>query len=651
MRRALPFVALCLCACGGHVPLHAGFVPRSELQYDFDASRYADDAAVALYAEDGIFLSFHGKDDSFTQRRTHRVFAIQSEKAFDLAEVRIALHGNSQLVALRARHLKPDGTIVEIQPNEVIADEFSGDPAKGIAGRVFRFGDVQRGSVLEYVYVVEYPFLEVDDESGPIGEYPVRQYEAWIEASRPMIVEGRFYNVPARAQSVDGQDPDFRRIEISASNLPGSPKHEDFAPDWTFTQPRWAYRLKHWNFGGYVFPALETWNDVIGRWARHAWNLGNESLFDDFNEQVDVSECGGNLRCQVRTVRDLVDSQLEYSGVGSMREARKAAEVWRSREATAFERALIMRLLLERAGVDASLATYVARFTGQTDTDFPQTDRFNRVLVMVHSNDLLTWVDPTCRACKVGEVSDEARGVDALAFRMIVGQRGEPAVSSEWHHVMADGLAPPIRRAVHEATVWPSGDVTLDTRMERSGRFAFDRCAELRSWTEAHQQGRAHRDAMKLSATARLTDLKPPACDAEHATSSEGRSVFLPGHAVIEANRLYVPLTLLDPDYATTFDEPKRAQPIVFANGNARIEQKLHLTVPKPWRLDKPLAESARAEGFNATLEVVPAEDGADVRLTVDHEVGMHEASKYEAYHRVGEFLRRARLRLVEFKQ
>src|SRR5581483_6030618 len=148
MRRPLVVLAA-LCSACGHYSLEARWAHDSDLKYV--SARYSDDAAVALYAEDGVLLAARESDEPYTQKLTHRVWAVQSEKAFELADVRIALHGNWKLVALKARHLKPDGTVVELQPHEIIADEISGDPEKGIAARVFRFGDVQRGSILEYV--------------------------------------------------------------------------------------------------------------------------------------------------------------------------------------------------------------------------------------------------------------------------------------------------------------------------------------------------------------------------------------------------------------------------------------------------------------------------------------------------------------------
>jgi hypothetical protein len=645
-RSSLSLLVLGALASGcGHYSLEARFAEDRLLAYD--PASYPDDAAVSLYAEDGVLLTWRKGGKSFTQKLTHRAWAIQSEKAFDLAEVRIPMRADATLVALRARNKKPDGTVVELLPQQIISDETSGNPEKGVAGRLFRFADVQRGSVLEYSYVIEMPFLDTDEESNSFGEYAVRHYEAWIESSKEIILEGRFYNVPATPTATVGHDEAFRRIGVSADNLSGKPKNEEYAPDWTFTQPRWAYRMLHWNINGHVTPMLETWNDVIGRWARRAWSLDKEPLFDGFDERVDVSGCD-NAACKVERALALLDKHTEYSGLGTMRSARKATEVWQSKEASAFERALLLRWLLARAGVDASLAVYTARFTGQVDPQFPQTERFNRILVTVAGPAGPLWVDPGCRACGAGQVTDEAGAANALVFHVTERPLQEPEITSEWRTVDAKTLPAPERIMRHEATVWPNGEVTLESRNERRGRFALDRCVALRNDTDSSRLSRARDQALKLSPAARAASASAATCNVAAATSSEPRKLTLPQHAIFDGDRLEVPLTLLDPDYVKLFAEPKRLQPIVNASSDWHVEQRLHLKTPPGYKLVAPLQEKADAPGFKAAFVVAPAPDGADVRLSLDHAVGLYDEDEYAAYRKLGDFLRGARMRMVE---
>jgi hypothetical protein len=117
---------------------------------------------------------------------------------------------------------------------------------------------------------------------------------------------------------------------------------------------------------------------------------------------------------------------------------------------------------------------------------------------------------------------------------------------------------------------------------------------------------------------------------------------------VIDGDRMWVPLTLLEPDYAGTFIEEKRVQPIALQHGDWKIEQHVELAVPPGWTVAKPRKESAVAPGFEAAFEIAPTAGGAKASVVVSNRAGYHEPSGYPEYRKVGEFLRRARTQLIE---
>jgi hypothetical protein len=643
-----PLALAALSGCG-HLSLETHWAPAQLLKYD--ASQYTDDAAVGLFAEDGRLIARRSSDPPYTQALVHRAYAIQNERAFELAEVRVPLYGKNKLIALKARHLKPDGTVREIQPSEVIVDESESSDGKATNGRVFRFPNVEIGSVLEWVYVIEMPFIDTDDESPSLGEYPMRRYEAWIEASKEIILEGRFYNLPAQTQAGPGRDPNFKRISATLVDIPARPKREQFAADWTFTQPRWAYRMLHWNVAGHVTPVLETWEDVIGRWAFRAWATSKDALLEKFDERLDVGSCT-DLRCRVERALAWVDQHTEYSGIGSFARMRKATEIVRSRQASSFERALLMRRLLEDTGMIASLAAYTSLYTRQIDPGFPNLERFNRVLLYVPPQPGLAqalWVDPACQHCALGQVSDEARGIKARVFRALIQPLGDPVYSSDERVVEAPGDAPPTRVVTYQATVTPSGDLAIDVTDARSGRWAAARCADLRATSAAMRVSNVRRDLVSVAATAKLIALPPFECRPTEGRLWEQRKILLPEHAVFEKDHLYVPLTLFEPIWAGTFVEEKRLQPIAFESGDRTTEFHLQLKAPPGWALaGGARSETATAPGARASLELKPSADGAEARLELHIDAGYYEAADYPAYRKLAEFVRDARTRMIE---
>ncbi|MDP1827120.1 MAG: hypothetical protein Q8L48_27850 [Archangium sp.] len=651
MRAAAALLSLCALGCA-QVSLDAAFVADEKLTWD--ATKYPDDAAVGLYAEDGTLIVHRTSHPSYTQRLVHRVFALQAESAYDLAEHRIPLFGKNKLTALKARHKKPDGTIVELRPQEVIADDGLPGEENATHARLFRLPNVEKGSVIEWVYVIEYPYIDTDSESEALGEYPLKSYDVWIEASKEIILEGRFYNIPVTTHARAGRSEKFMRIGAAMNDVPARPKREHYAADWTFTQPRWAYRMLRWNLARQLTPVLESWNDVIWRWAVKGYSSQKDALFEGFDERVDVGSCA-DVPCRVARVRDFVHQRTAYTALGSFSGARKMTEVLQSRQATAFERGLLMRRFLEEAGLTANLATYAARHSEAFDKTFPTLERFNRLLVYLPRQrglDEGLWLDPSCESCAAGEVSSEASRVEALVFRANIIPLMDPVIVSEFRIVTAPATEEPVWRRTVDATPQANGDLRLEVKDERTERWAFERCAYLRETAERKLADDARRDALQIVSNATLLGLAPFTCSDHGAGSLERRTLELPRHLVVDDDRMYVPLKLLYPGFAEVFAEETRLQPIAFSGSGWKSEHVLRFKAPPGWRfVQGPKTSAEKAPNLSATVETTATAEGAEVKLTVTATLGYQEARDYAAYRRVGDFVRGVRLGLLELQR
>jgi hypothetical protein len=651
MRRAAALLSLWALGCA-QVSLDAAFVADERLTYD--AAKYPNDAAVGLYAEDGTLIVHRTSQPSYTQRLVHRVYAVQAESAYDLAEHRIPLQGTNKLTALKARHKKPDGTIVELRPQEVIADDGLPGEENATHARLFRLPNVEKGSVLEWVYVIEYPYLGTSEESDSLGEYPLKSYDVWIEASKEVILEGRFYNIPVATHARSGRSEKLMRIGASMNDVPARPKGEHYAADWTFTQPRWAYRMLRWNLRGQLTPVLESWNDVIWRWAVKGYSSEKDALFEGFDARVDLGDCA-DAQCRVERVRDFVHQRTAYTSLGSFSGARKLTDVLQSRQATAFERGLLMRRLLEDAGLTANLATFAARHSEAFDKTFPTLERFNRLLVYLPRQrglDEGLWLDPSCEGCAPGQVSPEAERVEALVFRANIIPLMDPVIVSEFRVVTAPVAEEPVWRRTYDATPQADGDLRLEVKDERTGLWAYERCAYLRESGARKLADDARGDALEIASNATLLANGPFKCSTHSAGSAEARTVELPRYLVIDDDRMYVPLKLLYPEFAEVFAEETRLQPIAFAGSGWKSEHVLRFKAPPGWRFVRgPKPAEEQAPHLSATVATTATGEGAEVKLTVSATVGYQEARDYAAYRRVGDFVRGLRLGLLELER
>lgn len=657
MKRAAWLLVLASCAARGPSQ-NARLARDSDLEAGRDPAGFDAAPAVALVAEDGTRIVHRGNAEFYTQKIVHRAFCIQTEEGFALADVRILVPPRAELMALRARYRKPGGgAFRELDPRDVIVDESAGDDPGRIANaRLFRFPDVQVGSILEWSYVLELQQLETDDEAQLPGDFPVRRWVAWVETTRDLELDVRSYNAPP-PRIDELVDEDWRRWTVTTGPVPHRPPEEAFAPHPTFTQPRLAFRVVRFNpeVQGrfFSYPVLPEWKDVFGRWVYAAYDA-EQSLFSGFRERLDVSGCT-TVYCRLQRAHGLVNARTRYSGIGSWLGSSRLVEVLASRQATGFERMLLLKGLLDGASVASWPGSYTARNSEVLDLTFPSLDHLNRPVLYVPRQaglDTELWVDPLCESCDPGVVSAEARGMRAKVFDVKGhGDDGRPDVSVYEAVVNGGASAASFRTRQYEAVVMQNGNVELTQRDERSGRLAVDFCSGEDEDPELTARA-LHVRVQRLSASAQATGAIEGDCDVAHARAWTGFKAVLPRHAVFDGPALLVPLTLLEPDWRGTFDEDARELPIAFAEGDRTLSYVLKLRAPPGWVLaTKAVSQTAIAPGLTATWAVQPAVDGAEVSLTVKVQASYHPATMYPSFRQAADFIRSVRMRVLELRR
>ena len=391
-------------------------------------------------------------------------------------------------------------------------------------------------------------------------------------------------------------------------------------------------------------PLLGDWKDLFARWAYGTY-LSRNSVLAGFTTRLDVQDCR-DVACKVERARNLVDRMTSYAGVGEWSITRRATEMIESRQSNAFERAVMMKVLLDGANVSSLLGAYTAPFSHRIDADFPSLEQLNRPILFIQQQRTLPeplWVDPTCSACALGQVSDEALGSWArLMQQKGYDELGRPQM--EAYGAVINGV-PFIRSGVTKtlvATVMLGGDVLFEHRDERAGAIALDVC-------QAGEDDDDDGPPPSISPTLELTSFEPQRCEPQRAFAASSYKAVLPDHAYADGRALYVPLTLLDPDWAVVFEGGARVLPVAFT-AQTRREYKLVLTVPQGFKLEgKKKTEVSAAQGLRAELTVSPTPAGADVSLVVDMTPGMYAPASYAQLRSVTEFIRGARARALKF--
>ncbi len=204
-------------------------------------------------------------DENNEAEYVYKRIKVLNEKGNKYADVEIVVPGGFKLADLRARTIHPDGKIVDFtgKPfDKVIAK------GKGIkySGKSFTLPEVTPGSIVEYMYKLEYPPNELPAHEWDVQDdlYTVKEsFKIHTYTGQLLGVEGGTgisvsYNLPKGVQPRSKGDS----FELQMENVPA------FSPE-PYMPPEQVYRY-HVTFfygGKEVSSAENFWRTIARRWA------------------------------------------------------------------------------------------------------------------------------------------------------------------------------------------------------------------------------------------------------------------------------------------------------------------------------------------------------------------------------------------------
>lgn len=424
MRRALTLLALFFSACS-FPALRTGWATPADLSAPPVPGE--DTApAVVLFEEERTLMDEGSGDRFYTQWLEHRVIRVQKEGGKWSGQVKLFAPAESTLVALMARVTQPDGGVEELDPSALLAAT-QGKEAADLDLRAFVLPSVGIGSVVEYVALHEKDTLWSHDETDAVRPLPVRRAVYSLEVPHELVIEAAAFNserVVEKHSLEDGRT----ELALTLEGVKASPT-EDFAPHPSHVDPRWAWRLTGFDYGGRGwYTRLRDWKDVV-KDSAVTLTVGDGTPGSTF--VIDTQGCDG-VPCLVGRATALVRSMVKTSGEGL--KARPLDEVLKSGSAGIAEQAGLVRLLLERAGLVARLAFTADRAGRAVQNVFPILSRFDHVLVWLPRQEGLSqpmFVDPDCPYCASGELTARHQGAQALAATVSDGIAGTK-VQADW---------------------------------------------------------------------------------------------------------------------------------------------------------------------------------------------------------------------------
>lgn len=626
MKTAVIVLGVCLGAgCATTTSHSTDWLSADRLSWDKD--RYGEAAAVVLFRADRTRLDGLGGSSEVLH---HEAIGILKEGGFDLAEVRVPFSTEQELVVLKARVIQPDGSVREVLAREVLVDT-NGKGERDTQAKFFRFPDVRLGSVLEYLWVVRSPWIIPADDQDTLGAFPVREYEFELVGSRQLVLETIEYN-STRPIEVRVLDDGSSRLTFSLKDLPAR-EPEAWGPHWTFTEPRWAWRVMGMKVSSLVTRDwYRSWSDIVASLARRAWY--GPTTFDGFTARPDLSACR-DRKCKVDVATSWIQEKTSTLGVDTNRES-KLSEAFQSGRASAKERALLLRKVLDEAGVETKLAFTTDRLSRQTAQGFPEWAQFNRLLVYVPPQDSIPRaiaIDLEAEYVRPGQLPPLVLGQPAYVFQEVGFAMGEGQTEGAWLTLEGERPEEQHQRVVHRARLEGDGTLLDEAALEARGEWA-------ESWQRTHKDARAEglkrevgRIAAGTSPLAKHSKSAWTTCSGREGRCGFGWKMRTPRYAARDGRNWLVPLKALDSFYEFLPATERRQDLHVRSDGF--LEEVFELETPAGYH-PVHLPDAIEVTGPGVVARVVAERTKTGLRLTrrvtfTPTEVPRAEVSKFLA--------------------
>lgn len=324
-------------------------------------------------------------------------------------------YNDNATITLRANNVEP-GDVVEFlyRSSQVANRNFRGD----------YFGDIEYIQGTQPIAFARYAVL-----------YP----ESWGEL---------YFRAPANTHTrTDGQLPDGSApedgVKVTSFDLSNVPyvKTDQNQPGYT-------------DVYDYILVSNKKTYDEIGAWW---WNLVKEQLIVDDNIRKTVKELTTGLETdeqKVQAIHNYVVQNTRYLHVGLGIHGWKpyrTTTCFRNRYGDCKDKAALLKVMLEEAGVPANLVLVRTRRLGKVDDEPASMHIFNHAIAYVPGMDL--YLDGTAEYNGTRELTTMDQGAQAL----VVMDGGKTA----WVELPID--KPEVNQVVREMSVDLTGDVPVTT--------------------------------------------------------------------------------------------------------------------------------------------------------------------------------------------
>lgn len=419
--------------------LLVSLLAMSPLGGDIDMKNWGPVSAEDLALKDNpdepgakaMVLFRHGEFE-FGYYREHGAIKIFTDAAMDLANLELP----ADFEHIRARTIKPDGTWIEIEKDDILKKLVTKKRSRKTETKVFAFPGVTAGAILEYKYSQYRQGIKRLIFAWPI-QTSIYCREAWLDIDASMAKNfNRFVLDTYRQAAIDMRD-NGKWIRYIASRVPGQPESEFMPPEDEVTAIFLMYLAvqkvkgsrgldlnKEADRNRYIDMFWEQYGEETAehlekfmkskqkvRELRERILAGDQRPVSDLQKIYDYV----NLNFRNTSFETRSAEQRNAEKAEKLKDNKKVDQVIDRGYGTSEEIMLLCTALLRSANIDAHPA-YVC---GRDDAIYRRwilLDQFDDPLVAIKSAKGYSFLDPATPYCPYGYMSWWKQGVAGMVF-------------------------------------------------------------------------------------------------------------------------------------------------------------------------------------------------------------------------------------------
>lgn len=420
MRMRIGLVGFCLgsLAAGFVAPLVADdFPPVTEGERSLaSVPGYPEAPAVVLYRNAHFTMMGALGSEAFSSLEVEGRLKLLTEEGSELGEVEVSHSDFVRLISFEGRTVLPDGSTVPLPEDALFEQRVAGEKRWSLTTATFPA--LEPGAIIDYRYVLRFESLN--------------SFDPWyFQAEVPTLHSEIVYTVPSNVAAIPWGKATFgRRLEterqrsargmrlrVWMDDLPPVPREPSTLP---FEDLSSSFLLlpSLMEISGQRFLLFESWRSAcdlvdsfydelrhgIGQTRRQAKQLAKEAGKDP----------EARARAVYRFVRDEIGT-LDLLGVFPVL-GEGLDEMLRERRADVAGKGIMLREMLDVAGLEADLIWAADRNNGVIDTSIANPNWFDRVLVRVEIDGRELFLDPSEPGAGFGYLMPALEGMPALVF-------------------------------------------------------------------------------------------------------------------------------------------------------------------------------------------------------------------------------------------